>query len=140
MKVVQKINTHISCKIIHIFFFENGAVNEINYYYRLIPYDLVKSAMGKQTVFCVISDFRRHADENCALLGQYAANNGNYLPTFRDNLSVPSSKVKNPGRPTSCPQTSVRNYHYSLRNNSEERSSQTVFCFRVLFLLPCECC
>jgi hypothetical protein len=25
--------------------------------------------------------------------------------------------------PISCPETSVRNYHYSLRNNSEERSS-----------------
>jgi hypothetical protein len=28
--------------------------------------------------------------ENCALLGYYAANSGNSLPTFRDNLSVPS--------------------------------------------------
>jgi hypothetical protein len=26
--------------------------------------------------------------------------------------------------PISCPETSVRNYHYSLRNNPEERSSQ----------------
>ena len=26
-------------------------------------------------------------------------------------------------RPTGCPETSVRNYHYSLRNNPEERSS-----------------
>ena len=26
--------------------------------------------------------------------------------------------------PIGCPDTSVRNYHYSLRNNSEERSSQ----------------
>jgi hypothetical protein len=34
-------------------------------------------------------------DENCALLGYYAASSGNSLPTFRDNLSVPSSKVKN---------------------------------------------
>jgi len=31
---------------------------------------------------------------NCALLGCYAACNGNSLPTFRDNLSVPSSRVK----------------------------------------------
>jgi phosphoribosyl-AMP cyclohydrolase len=27
-------------------------------------------------------------------------------------------------RPIGCPETSVRNYHYSLRNNPEERSSQ----------------
>jgi hypothetical protein len=29
-----------------------------------------------------------------ALLGYYAASSGNPLPTFRDNVSVPSSKVK----------------------------------------------
>ena len=34
--------------------------------------------------------------EPCALLGYYAACSGNSLPTFRDNLSVPSSRVKNP--------------------------------------------
>jgi hypothetical protein len=28
--------------------------------------------------------------------------------------------------PIGCPETSVRNYHYSLRNNPEERSSQMV--------------
>ena len=33
--------------------------------------------------------------ENCALLGYYATSSGNLLvPTFRDNLSVPSSGVK----------------------------------------------
>jgi hypothetical protein len=26
--------------------------------------------------------------------------------------------------PTGCPETSVRNYHYSLHNNTEERSSE----------------
>jgi len=31
--------------------------------------------------------------ENCALLGYYATSSGNFLPTFRDNLSVPSSEV-----------------------------------------------
>jgi len=33
--------------------------------------------------------------ENCTLLVYYAASSGNLLPTFRDNLSVPSSGVKN---------------------------------------------
>ena len=28
--------------------------------------------------------------------------------------------------PTDCPETSVRNYHYSLRKNSEERSSHSL--------------
>jgi hypothetical protein len=33
--------------------------------------------------------------ENWILLGFYAASGGNFLPTFRDNLSVPSSGLKN---------------------------------------------
>jgi hypothetical protein len=52
----------------------------------------------------------------CALLSYYAAFIGNYLPTFRDKILVPSSR--------SCPETSVRNYHYMLRNNPEERTAQ----------------
>ena len=51
--------------------------------------------------------------ENCALMGYYAANSGNFLPTFWDNLSVPSSRFKNP----------KINNRSSLRNNSEERVS-----------------
>ena len=35
-------------------------------------------------------------EENCALLGYYTLSSGNSLPTFRDNLSVPSSGFKNP--------------------------------------------
>jgi hypothetical protein len=42
----------------------------------------------------VISGFRRDVDEIYALLGYYAKSCGNYLPTFRDNVSVPSSRVK----------------------------------------------
>jgi len=32
-----------------------------------------------------ISGFRCEEDENCALLGNYAASSGNFLSTFRDN-------------------------------------------------------
>jgi len=95
----------------------------------------------------VISSFSRDADEDCALLGYYAASTGNFLSAFRDNLSVPSSNVKNPRRlvvisyrclrityrshlqgplkmgPIDSPETSVRNYHYLLLNRPEERSS-----------------
>ena len=35
--------------------------------------------------------FRREDTDNCALLGSYAASSGNFLPTFRHDLSVPSS-------------------------------------------------
>ena len=43
----------------------------------------------------MISSFRRDVDENCTLLSHYTASGGNSLLTFRDNLSVPSSGVKN---------------------------------------------
>jgi hypothetical protein len=49
--------------------------------------------------------------EICALLRYYAALNGSSAPTFRDNLSVPSSRVKK----------SVQNYHSTLRNTPAER-------------------
>jgi len=65
--------------------------------------------------WAIISDFRREVDVNCHLPDCYAASNGNSLPTFRDNLSVPASRVK---------KYWPLNYHYSLRNNPEERSSQ----------------
>ena len=87
----------------------------------------------------LISGFRRELADSCALLGYYAANSGNFLSTFRENLSLLSSGFQNPQEskdslslrmgPIECPETSVRNYHYSLRNNPEERSSQGTFCF-----------
>jgi len=43
---------------------------------------------------CVISDFRRQSAEDCALRGYYAACSGYFLPTFRRNLSLPSSRFK----------------------------------------------
>jgi len=62
----------------------------------------------------MISGFRREVAENCALLGYYSASSGNFSPTFRDNLSVPSSVFKNLTLrmgPIGC---SERNYHHSL--------------------------
>ena len=74
-----------------------------------------------------ISGFRREVAKNCALVGYYAASSGNFLPTFRDNLSVPTSgfnnkKIMRIGS-IGCPETLVRNYHYSLRDNPEESGS-----------------
>ena len=51
---------------------------------------------------CVILGCRREVDENCVLLGYYAASSGNSLPTFRDNLSILSSRVKNLYLRTAC--------------------------------------
>ena len=55
--------------------------------------------------------------ENCDLLGSYTASNGNSLPTFWNSLPFKEG-------PIGCPETSVRNYHFSLRNSPEERSSR----------------
>jgi len=52
----------------------------------------------------VTAVFCREADDNCALLGHYAASSGNFLPMFRDNFSVPSSGVKMMV-PIGCPET-----------------------------------
>jgi hypothetical protein len=41
----------------------------------------------------VISGFRRDVDEICAILGYYAAQSGSSVPTFRDSVSVPPSRV-----------------------------------------------
>jgi hypothetical protein len=53
----------------------------------------------------MISSFRRDVDKIFVLLGYYAASCGNCLPTFRDNVSVPSSPVKSPVRKERKPAT-----------------------------------
>jgi len=70
---------------------------------------------------CVISGFCRELDENCALLGYYAASSGSFFPVFRDIISVTSSRLKM--GPIEFSEKSVRNYYYLLRNNPEERNS-----------------
>jgi hypothetical protein len=47
------------------------------------------------TGHCLFSGIRRDIAGNSAVLGYYAASSGNLLPTFRDNLSVPSSGFNN---------------------------------------------
>ena len=56
---------------------------------------IIKSRTNQGLIF-EISGFRREVDENCALVGYYAAGSGSFLPTFRDNLSGPSSGFQNP--------------------------------------------
>jgi len=48
-----------------------------------------------------------------------APGSSNFLPTFRDNLSVQSSGVK---KSHFCLETSGKNYQYSQSNNLEERN------------------
>jgi len=93
---------------------------------------LVSTEYSEYSGQCVISGFRSEVYENCALLGYYAASSGNFLPTFWDNVLVPSLGAKTPKESNSwtlkmgligCPETSVRNYNNPLRNNPEERTS-----------------
>jgi hypothetical protein len=61
---------------------------------------------------------------NCALLSYYAACSGNSFSTFRDNLSVPSSHSWSLNLvPIAYSETSIKNYHYALRNSPKQRSS-----------------
>ena len=78
---------------------------------------------------CVISGFRREVDEICALPSYYAASSGSFLPTFRENIGPifrgqSNRFILGSWPPEDGTETSVRNYHYSLRNNPDERSSQ----------------
>jgi hypothetical protein len=58
----------------------------------------------------MISGFCHKVDENCTVLGYYAVSSGDFLPMF-------------------CAATSVRNYHYFLRNSPEECGSHVIVSF-----------
>jgi hypothetical protein len=58
--------------------------------------------------FATVSALRRDAVEVCFLLGYYAAYSGNFVTTFRYNLSAPASWPLKM-RPLGYPETSVRN-------------------------------
>jgi hypothetical protein len=60
------------------------------------PWVQFKKSTSEEEQETVISGSRREVDEKCVLLGYYAASSGNSLPTFRDKVSVPSSRAKNP--------------------------------------------
>jgi hypothetical protein len=95
-------------------------------------------ADNRSTIVCL------HA--NYALLDYYAESSGNFLRMFGCTLSVPSSKkilgfLTLADGTERLPRTSVRNYHYSLRNNpkkvqlsstSQRKLEITLFCSRFL--------
>jgi len=60
-------------------------------------------------------------------MGCNAVYSGNFVQTFRDNLSVSFQEFNNARRkkiePTGCPETSVRNYHSMLRKVPHEGRS-----------------
>jgi hypothetical protein len=76
------------------------------------------------------SGYRREADENCPLLGYYAVSSDSFLPTFRDKIGFKNRKyfgfLTHEGGKIGCPGRSLRNYHYSMRDNPEQKSSHHV--------------
>jgi hypothetical protein len=56
--------------------------------------DQANKQATKNKLLGAISGVCCDVDEICALLGYYAALSASSVPTFRDNLSVPSSRVK----------------------------------------------
>jgi hypothetical protein len=83
--------------------------------------DMAATGQGHNS-WTVVSGVRRDVDETCCILGYYAASSGSPLPTFWDNISVPSSRVKESKKkplkmgPIRCPKTLVKDYHSTLRN------------------------
>jgi len=72
----------------------------------------------------VISLFLRKVDENYALLGYYAASSGSFFyRRFGTTCRILVSLTLKIGL-IDCHETSVTNYHHSLRYNPEERSFQ----------------
>ena len=88
----------------------------------------------------MISCCSSEVDKNCTLLGYYPASSGNFLPTFRDNLTFPSSRIKNPKRkpvtllgavPAPAGTTLQRTYHRphsSLYNKPRTRAPGLFYC------------
>jgi hypothetical protein len=79
------------------------------------------------SALCSLVDGTNFSEKICALLRYYTATSGNYLLTFRDNVSVPFSMVKSPdswplkiGR-IRCPEASINNYSPTRRIIPEER-------------------
>jgi hypothetical protein len=59
-------------------------------------------------------------DKNCTLLGDYTASRGNFLQTFLDNLSVPTSGLKN-SKESLLPQYGVNAGKSVGSENSQQR-------------------
>ena len=107
----------------------NGIVLPFHFtYIRVSGWKVQPKCKGRrsQVQYNYITD---HSGAHCALLGCYAASSVNFLPTFRDKLSVTSSGVKNPSTLEHATYRLSRNvgkkkYHYALRNITEDSSSQ----------------
>jgi hypothetical protein len=76
--------------------------------------------------------------------GVKKSKSGNPLPTFRDNVPVTTSRVKKSKKkllgplkvgPIRCPETSVKDYHSTLRNIPEDPKSCVSSSYVLIILL-----
>ena len=79
---------------------ERKAILTLSYFPKYI-----KVSYRRQALSCIAPGERTLVPENCAFLGYFAASSGNSLPTFRNKLAVPSSRVRIQGDSSS---TSLR--------------------------------
>jgi hypothetical protein len=83
----------------------------------MLQYDRQTGEHLERSDHCVFEESTRHFEgrtiannKNFVLPGYYTAGNGNSSQTFRDNVSVPSSRSPLKMGPTGCSETSVRNH------------------------------
>jgi len=74
---------------------------------------------------CGISCYRRTVNEIFRLLGFYAAYDGSFLPTFRDNIYVSSWRVMQ----------SKKKFYFASLLLLNSRTAHKLFCFRCYFSL-----
>jgi hypothetical protein len=97
-----------------------------------LPINYTSDSLSVHKKLHIVQEHTLLRDENCTFLGYYAVNSGHSVRMFRDNIcpffkgqeskkGMDSSPLKM--GTIGCLDTSVRNYHYSLRNSSEERIS-----------------
>jgi len=92
-RVIQQWNKLDCIVCITLDFYKYNITNCVHALHLCVLY----ASRNKQPLYIrVISNFRLEVAETCAILGSYSASRGNFLLTFRDNLSVPSSGLKYP--------------------------------------------
>jgi hypothetical protein len=89
---------------------------------------------------CVISGFRRDIQQICGLLGYYGALSASSVPTFRDNVSAPCSRVTKSKKkvfilwllaPKDGTEMSIQNCHSSCVVREKSTDLMIIHCFKV---------
>jgi hypothetical protein len=93
---------------------------------RSKPVYCVKKIFLSKFYPCETPGFRRCAVETFAVMQYCTALLGSWLPTLRDGLSTPSSRVKKKKKKTGRPEKAVAKKQPTQSNVPEERMSQVL--------------